>query len=1545
MGEHSTYGGSIIENAVGNCPEVKVKLGGVDVGCLIDTDAEVSTITESFYKEFLAQGREVIDVTSYIKISASQGLEIPYTGYVELQLTALSHTFNGLGFLIVKDPVSTPIQVRKERVPGVLGSNVLRDMRKCLVSRYGEDFAESGPRTLARSSEGVLLHALQMYKSPVMSQETAAQIVNDKGQVRLVGSGPILVPARSVRVLEGSVKPAEGFPHDALIERVGATCNLAELPHGVTVGAAVVTVDNKGRVPIQLANFSSRDVYLHPRTPAAVISTFHMEPTLEFVRVDESHVCVRRAGSDDEVKCNSKTDAILSRMDVGDLTESQQERLQQVIGRYQSTFSEDEDDLGFCDLVKNKIVTKDDKPIRVPHRRVPPHQWPEVRDYIQNSLDQGIIRESSSPYASPIVLVRKKDGKLRLCVDYRLLNAKTHKDAYPLPRIDEALDVLKGAKYFCSLDLAHGFNQIPMEESDIKKTAFRTGTGGLYEYTRMPFGLCNAPGTYMRVMDKAFGDLNFQFLLVYLDDILVFGSTFEETLFRLETVLPRLSNLNLKIKPEKCQLFRKKVRYLGHVVTHEGTSPDPEKERAVSEWPRPVTLRDLRGFLGLSGYYRRFLKGYAEVAAPLQRLLQGQEGRRKGTKVSKGTHYKGDGSIREKWNSSCETALAKLKQMLTEAPVLGFPDFSCGFILETDASFNGLGAVLSQKQENVLVVLGYGSRALKPCERNMQNYSSMKLELLALYWAVTQKYRDLLLGTEFIVFTDNNPLSYLQTTAKLGATETRWAAELAQFTFTIKYRSGRSNKNADALSRKMHHGEEPPVARLEEIASDSFSLQGRGRGTLAPECVRVCAEDTIASALLQESRIRSTVVAPQAVSTFPSISHEDMAVMQKGDEATGRLWYHWQRRHPPTLRQLMKEPKPARKLLREWKRIREEHGVLYRVVQINGQGARQLILPGSLKRNVLKSIHDDLGHQAVEKTTALARSRFYWPGMMADVADYCRTCGRCTLAKAGKKLHPTMSSLTATRPLEILAVDFTLLERSTGGIENVLVLTDVFTKYTQAIPTKDQKATTVARVLVKEWIVRFGVPRRIHSDQGRNFESKVIQELCKIYGISKSRTSPYHPEGNGQCERFNRTMHDRLRTLPSEKKRKWPEFLPELVFAYNCTPHSTIGYSPYYLFFGREPTLPVDHLIGSASHTEECKEWITEHQERLEQAFRLASARTEREALRRQTRNNLKATDTSIPVGSRVFLKNRVQGRSKIQDVWDATPYKVVKRLDTGNTYVVVPLVDTTAEEEFKKTVHRNDILHAKQLVRDIAFDDDNIDPGSMNASENAVSNGVPLDTEASSSDEDDVVEAVIPSRQSRGPVAVPHESPSVVDVQVTHGDGNHTQNQVEVLEEAAPDRDHGDEPPVGDYAVIEGGAPTVQADPELSTDGVDPDFSTDGVDPELSPGAADPELSTDGVDHELSTVAVDPEKAEALRASTGGGAAAEVTAASNTNNHPPVRRSTLVGAGQHSNPHHLPRPAMRESVEAAVIDLQILNCVAQSNLLLMQLLAKNTQK
>ena len=337
-----------------------------------------------------------------------------------------------------------------------------------------------------------------------------------------------------------------------------------------------------------------------------------------------------------------------------------------------------------------------------------------------------------------MVLVRKRDGRLRLCVDYRALNAKIHKDAYSLPRINEALDALHGAKYFCSLDMANGYHQIPVAEEDIEKTAFRLGTGGLYEFTRMPFGLCNAPATFMRLMDKAFGDQTFQSVLIYLDDILVFGSTVDETMQRLDMVLTRLRNLNLKVKPEKCQFFYKQLRFLGHLVSEDGISPDPEKTRSVCEWNTPKSESELTSFLGLAGYYRRFISGFVKIAAPLHALIGGG-----GKKTMKAKPVKSTPAAPMDWNSNwdskCDNTFSELKERLSTAPVLGYPDMSLPFILEIDASFNGLGAVLSQQQRGKFVVLGYASCGLRDTEKNMSNYSSMKLELLGLKWAVAPR--------------------------------------------------------------------------------------------------------------------------------------------------------------------------------------------------------------------------------------------------------------------------------------------------------------------------------------------------------------------------------------------------------------------------------------------------------------------------------------------------------------------------------------------------------------------------------------------------------------------------------------------------------------------------------------------------------------------------------------------------------------------------------------------------------------------------------------
>ena len=325
------------------------------------------------------------------------------------------------------------------------------------------------------------------------------------------------------------------------------------------------------------------------------------------------------------------------------------------------------------------------------------------------------------------MLVRKKSGGLRLCVDYRHLNAKTIKDAYPLPRIEETLESLGGAKYFSSIDLAQGYMQCAMEDSDIGKTAFRVGTGGLCEFTRMPFGLCNAPATFQRLMEACFGAEIFESLLVYLDDILVFSKTFSEHLSRLEMLFKRLEKYGLKINPAKCDFFKKEVHYLGHVVSEAGIKTNPQTVDRIQSWPVPQTETDLRSLLGLASYYRRYVPNFAQVDAPLHGLLTS-------TRKRKGKHHpkSNPGENTSKvWDEKCQLSFDKLQHLLTSAPILGYPNFLLPFVLEIDASFLGLGAVLFQDQANGKVVICYVNRGLRPSERNYDRYSSMKLELLA----------------------------------------------------------------------------------------------------------------------------------------------------------------------------------------------------------------------------------------------------------------------------------------------------------------------------------------------------------------------------------------------------------------------------------------------------------------------------------------------------------------------------------------------------------------------------------------------------------------------------------------------------------------------------------------------------------------------------------------------------------------------------------------------------------------------------------------------
>ena len=1139
------------------------------------------------------------------------------------------------GVLVVRDPPGDMLA----RVPGVLGMNVIS---KC----YEELFGQHGPTLFDLPSVSAAPHsvvkALQYCHQAVIQPP-----LKGYGPVNVFGRRPWRVPGGTLKMVTATCSEQySGL--GTLFEPIDSG-----LPGGLLVSPALVQV-TQGRVYIPVVNVGTTDVVLYPRTRLGQVSTTAIVSLPRGVVEVRSITVTPTAPLPATVVIEDQ----LRDVDLSPLSDPEQAQVRALLLKYSSVFSAYEGDLGCTTLISHDIPLLDQVPVRQRYRRLPPSDYEAVKSHINQLLQTQVIRESSSPFSSPLVLVKKKDGSLRMCVDYRQLNAKTRKDAFPLPRIEESLDMLSGARWFSTMDLASGYNQVPVSEGDRAKTAFCTPFG-LFEWNRMPFGLCNAPGTFQRLMQRMFGDQQCQAVLLYLDDIVIHSSTVNQHLQRLEMVLTRLQMEGLKAKLGKCAFFKPEVHYLGHVISQQGVATDPSKVEAVASWRRPTNTSELRSFLGFASYYRRFVEGFAKLAAPLHKLVAELGGSR--SKKASGR------SLQEAWSDECEVSFESLKGKLVSAPVLAYADFSRPFVLEVDASHSGLGAVLSQEQDGRVRPIAYASRSLRPTERNMSNYSSMKLEFLALKWAITEKFREYLLGHKCLVYTDNNPLSHLYS-AKLGAVEHRWAAQLASFDFELKYRSGKSNRNADALSRQY----QPEPSGVQNLAP----------GTAVPKLLQRVAAP--------EGSIQATQL---VISVLPSHSPTDLCSLQAADPTIQTALVFWKGQRRPTPSERQKLSPQVLTLLRQWDRLLESEGALYRRVLLpnGGEECRQLILPASLRPQVLTQLHQQHGHQGVNRTLELVRQRCYWPGMSSDVQKWCEQCPRCQVAKETRPPASTfMGHLLASRPNEIIAVDFTTLEPTTSGLENVLVITDVFSKYSIAVPTRDQRAPTVAHVLVTEWFYRFGIPSRVHSDQGRCFENNLIQQLCGMYGIHKSRTTPYHPAGNGQCERFNRTLHNLLRTLPVSRKRDWASCLPHVVFCYNTTPHQTTGESPHLLMFGQEPQLPVDFLLGRIREPVGGRvcDWVQEHQARLQAAFNGARERMAAAAAYRKDRHDQRVRDPPLKVGQLVYVRDLgVRGRHKIHDLWSSVVHTIVRAPPVeGAVYTIAP----TDNLNKLKHVHRS---------------------------------------------------------------------------------------------------------------------------------------------------------------------------------------------------------------------------------------------------------------
>jgi hypothetical protein len=596
---------------------------------------------------------------------------------------------------------------------------------------------------------------------------------------------------------------------------------------------------------------------------------------------------------------------------------------------------------GKTEVIQHCIITETSKPVRVPPRRVPAHYKEEVSRQIDDMLKLNIISESSSPWAAPCVFVPKKNGELRICIDYRELNKRTQKNSYPLPLPDEVQDTLGNATVFSKLDCRKGFWQVPIHPDDRYKTAFSPGPGmGLYEFNRMPFGLTGAPGTFQSLMDQVLRGLN------------------QDTHIRhLEAVLQRLQECGLTLHSEKCVIGCTQVLYLGHIFSQCGMSPDPMKVSAISNWPIPMSSSDVRTFLGLASYYRRYVKNFAKIAEPLYRL------------TDKGQSFQ--------WDQNCQQAFSSLKQALLSHPILTTPDFNKEFQIFTDASDVGLGVILHQGDS----IIACASRTLKPAEKN---YSVIEKECLALVYAVKQFWH-YLLGKPVIVFTNHNPLQWLSS-QKMEGKLARWALAMQEYDFTIKYRRGNQNQNADALSR-------------------------------------------------HPSDVRTAVTELQV-----GFSDADIRCCQQEDNTIHQIIKYKQTR--PTKSQL-----PLcnfNRWLQIWPQLFVIDGILYRQCfsPLSNETRTLLIVPNKLRPHFLQQCHDIpcAGNQGFVKTLDRLRQSAYWIGMALDVQKYCDTCDSCHCSKPVLPKPVPLISTPIGRPSEMLGVDVLQVPMSTRGNAYLLVL-------------------------------------------------------------------------------------------------------------------------------------------------------------------------------------------------------------------------------------------------------------------------------------------------------------------------------------------------------------------------------------------------------------------------------------------------------------------------------------------------------------------------
>lgn len=929
--------------------------------------------------------------------------------------------------------------------------------------------------------------------------------------------------------------------------------------------------------------------------------------------------------------------------------------------QYAGCFYNKGEPLSATGRVEHHIELIGEKPVFVKPRRYPFAMRNIIKNQLEEMLEEGIIRKSMSPFCSPLWVVPKKPGEdggkqFRVVVDFRELNKRTVPEKYPLPRLEDMLDRMNGAKWFSVIDLKSGYHQIRMATADVPKTAFSFERGH-YEFLRMPFGLRNAPSTFQRLMDEFLEGLDERTVQVYMDDVVVFSKTWDEHIGHLTGLFDRFKKFGLKVSPEKTKLGEREVKFMGHIVSEAGVRPNEERVKAIKEIPVPKNVKEIRTFLGMMGYYRRFISNFADITEPLTAMLK------KGERV--------------KVTPATMESVAKCKTALCSAPVLRFPNFGRPFVITSDASAEALGAVLSQVDEAGDRPVAFASKKLTPAERR---YSTIERELLGVVWAVEQ-FRPYVYGTNFQIRTDHMPLLWVEKLKETSARITKWKERLAAYTFTIHHTKGCDNVVADCLSRNINavDREQPEPFALSyfrnwaesgadiaaaEPANREPDIEVRGpvviEGTeeLRDPNERQLTRDPGMINSKANQLIWKVKSQPGWESTFKKYGHTKTITITVGRNISnheirelsdqiirpGKLYYMF-----------IKDPELENKISDLFKR--REIGMNSELVMCDRMV--ETIEDPREQTAIIQRYHvGKTNHRGINETVNQLQRNYYWLSMTRTISEVLADCDICRAAKYDRSPQQAPQILTEKfdRPLQTVYADIFHFEKN-----KYLSIIDGFTRAAYMHRIKSKGANDVIKAIMKYFGI-YGIPQKICVDKGREFDNNKLKTLAEQYGVGVHFSTTGHHNSQSLVERLHSTITEHLHLLKVDKGLTTTQAMPRAVIAYNHTVHTTTK------------AAPLDLMIAGRVGGDKYREI----------AERVQRDKTNRiEKFNRSREGNKK---DEIKVGTKVFKRNFYK-RNK-GDIRFVGPYKVTKLLSRNR----VTIQRTTDPRGRAEVIHLNEL-------------------------------------------------------------------------------------------------------------------------------------------------------------------------------------------------------------------------------------------------------------